>query len=210
MSESLSSFRLNRLQLALDPGGWDSTPRVLRAAAVNRSGWHPAAGLAAREARGQMSVSQRPARWHEPAAPGRGLEIGPASNYAENVFLRTLRRLADHRDSVRSDSLNICQSPGRHCRNGIAHPESEKVTFIFVFSLSLSRIQTGERPPSVGHFFFFFHHDVQFTFVNQKKVPEVIHLDFFFPFFLNRKRVSDVYMLKSKATNLFSHLPDPG
>nr|XP_017498997.2 uncharacterized protein LOC108385894 isoform X1 [Manis javanica] len=58
----------------------------------------------------------------------RGLEIGPASRNAENVFLRTLSRHTDRGDSVRGDSLNICQSPGRRCRNGIAHPESEKVS----------------------------------------------------------------------------------
>lgn len=63
------------------------------------------------------------------------------------------------RDRGCSDSTNTSQSRGPQSWNGIAHPESEKVKFIFVFffspfSLSLSHIQNVSRPPRVAHSFF--------------------------------------------------------
>jgi len=74
------------------------------------------------------------------------------------------------------------------------------------FSLSLSRIQSGSRPPRLAYFFFF-HGDVQFTFANKKNPAWGHPPKFSLFFFFNRKRVSDVYMLKNKAANLPAPLP---
>lgn len=74
------------------------------------------------------------------------------------------------------------------------------------FSLSLSRIQSGSRPPRLAYFFFSM---VMYNsrLLIKKILPEVIHLSSLSFFFFNRKRVSDVYMLKNKAANLPAPLP---
>lgn len=112
------------------------------------------------------------------------------------------------------DSANTSQSWRPRSRNGIAHPESEKVKFIFLYicifflpflSLALpypERIETTKTG-----LFFFFHGDVQFTFANKKNPAWGHPPKFSLFFFFNRKRVSDVYMLKNKAANLPAPLP---
>lgn len=109
------------------------------------------------------------------------------------------------------DSVNTSQSWGPQRWNGIAHPESEKVKFIFsiffflpFLSLTLPYTECIKTTKS-GPFFFFTMMYNSHLLIKKKILPEVIHLDFFF-FFLNRKRVSDVYMLKSKAANLPTNL----
>lgn len=111
-------------------------------------------------------------------------------------------------DQGRSDSVNTSQSQGPLRWNGIAHPESEKVKFIFsIFFplLSLAHSPIYKMYQDHQEWPLFFHNDVQFTFVNKKKNSAWGHPPRLL-FFLNRKRFSDVYMLKSKAANLPTHL----
>lgn len=113
------------------------------------------------------------------------------------------------------DSANTSQSRRPRSRNGIAHPESEKVKFIFLYiciffpplSLSRSPVSRADRDHQDWPIFFFSMVMYNSRLLIKKNPawghPPKISLFFFF----NRKRVSDVYMLKNKAANLPAPLP---